>query len=122
VMKWFLRGRDQAAPTADLLATAVEITAAAVSQAVSRWVEPFVSVRSMILVGGGTRNRTLVQRISEKLPDWTIAASDELGIPAQYVEPAGFALLANETLRGRPGNLGGATGAQPAILGSLSLP
>jgi anhydro-N-acetylmuramic acid kinase len=104
------------------LATAVELTAGAISQAVNRWVEPFVPVRSMILVGGGTRNRTLAQRISEKLPAWTITASDELGIPAQYVEPAGFALLANETLRGRPGNLGGATGAQSATLGSISLP
>jgi anhydro-N-acetylmuramic acid kinase len=106
----------------DLLATAVEVTAAAVSRAVRQWVEPFAPVRSLILAGGGTRNRTLVRRVSELLPSLTVSISDQWGIPAQYVESAGFAVLAYETLRGRPGNLGGATGARPAILGSISLP
>jgi anhydro-N-acetylmuramic acid kinase len=105
-----------------LLATAMEVTAAAISRAAGQWVEPFVPTRSLILVGGGTKNRALIRRIAELLPGWTVSTSDEWGMPAQYVEPAGFAVLAYETLRGRPGNLGGATGARPAILGSISLP
>ncbi len=113
------RGRAHAA---DLLATATEVTALAISRAVAKWVEPFTPARSLILVGGGSRNRFLVSRLSDCLAGWIVQLSDDIGIPAQYVEPAGFAVLAYETLHSRPGNLGGATGASPAVLGSISLP
>ncbi|MBI5866855.1 MAG: anhydro-N-acetylmuramic acid kinase [candidate division Zixibacteria bacterium] len=126
VQHWFFgngRGdRRSHAQVADLLATATEVTAQAISRAVTKWVEPFTPARSLILVGGGSRNRFLTGRLSECLAGWIVQSSDDIGIPAQYVEPAGFAVLAYETLHNRPGNLGGGTGASPAVLGSISLP
>lgn len=126
VERWFraIRRGDRRGDTraAGLLASATEVTALGVSRAVAKWIEPFTTARSLILVGGGSRNRFLVQRIALGLSTWTVQSSDDLGFPAQYVEPAGFAVLAYETLHSRPGNLGGGTGASPAVLGSISLP
>jgi anhydro-N-acetylmuramic acid kinase len=122
VRRWFghrLRARTR---SADLLATAMAITAASVAKAVNRWIEPYTSSRSLILTGGGTRNAALVATLCGSLPGWSIRDSGSLGIDPQYVEPMGFALLAGETLFARPGNRGGATRGQPAVLGSISLP
>jgi anhydro-N-acetylmuramic acid kinase len=120
--RWFghrLRARTR---VADTLATAAVITATSVAKAVTRWIEPYTSSRSLILTGGGTRNATLVAMLADQNPAWSVCDSGSLGIDPQYVEPMGFAVLAGETIFGRPGNRGGATGGGPAILGSLSLP
>ena len=106
----------------DLMATAVRITSDQIAHAIPRWVEPFSTVRSMLWCGGGVYNKTLVNTIRSQLASWHIADTSTVGFDPQYVEPAGFALLANETIRGRAGNCGGATGGQPAILGSISIP
>jgi len=43
-----------------------------------------------------------------------------LGVPGDALEAFAFALLANETVNGRPSNLPSATGAhRPAILGKV---
>lgn len=122
VKAWMGRKPMRAANAPDLLATAVAITADAITNAVRRWVDPFTSSRSMILTGGGTQNRTLIATLRESLTDWTLANAEDFGVPARYVEPVGFAILAHETIHARPGNLGGATGGRPAILGSIALP
>ncbi len=122
VRAWLGRRTTHRAEAPDLLASAIAVTTDAVVRAVRRWVEPFTPHRSMILTGGGTKNQTLVGALQEGLPDWEFADSGHFGIPAQYVEPVGFAILANETIRARPGNRGGATGGMPAVLGSVSLP
>ncbi len=119
---WFGRRKPSAQIAPDWLATAVEITASQVARALTRWVEPFSPARSLLLSGGGVKNTTLVEAITTHLPGWKITDTSTAGIDPQFVEPAGFAALAHETLRGRPGNWGGATGASPAILGSISLP
>ncbi len=64
----------------------------------------------------------MMARLRTVLPHWQLRDPGERGIPAQFVEPVGFALLAHETIRGRAGNLGGATGADPAVLGLIALP
>lgn len=122
VHAWFGHKKFRAADAPGLLATAVAITADAIADAIGRWVEPFNPARSLILTGGGTRNRTLVLALTKRLPGWIIADSGNFGVPPQYVEPVGFAILANETIRARPGNRGGATGGRPAVLGTISLP
>jgi anhydro-N-acetylmuramic acid kinase len=123
VRAW-LKGQSLCANRAPmLLASAVTITADAVAEAIHRWVEPYTRVRSLVLCGGGSRNRTLVRALQDRLmTGWKLVDSGRLGIPAQFVEPAGFALLADETIQARPGNIGRATGGAPAVLGAISLP
>jgi anhydro-N-acetylmuramic acid kinase len=120
VLDWF--GPSTHSSAADRLATAVQITARQIARAVTLWVQPFSPVRRLLLAGGGVRNRALVAAIRLHLPDWEIDDSSAAGIPPQYVEPAGFAALASETLSGREGNIGGATGASAAVLGTISIP
>ncbi len=122
VRAWLGNKTIRASDAPNLLASAVALTADAISDAICRWVEPFTPVRSLILTGGGSKNLTLIRALKERLPGWILADSGNFGVPSQYVEPVGFAILANETVRARPGNRGGATGGAPAVLGAISLP
>ena len=116
-VEWhFLHGRSQRVAPADLLATAVEVTAITVADAVNRWVRRGTKERRLVVTGGGTRNAALMQRLSFHLPAWRLCGSEEWGVPSTFVEPTGFALLARETLRGRAGNLGGATGDRKSVV------
>ncbi|MFN0066552.1 MAG: anhydro-N-acetylmuramic acid kinase [Limisphaerales bacterium] len=70
----------------------------------------------VILCGGGAENPALVAALREAFGGAsTLRRSAELGWPAQAIEPAAFALLALERLRGRPGNLPSTTGAARAV-------
>ena len=107
----------------DLLATAVAISVGAICHAIRTWVEPFTPSRTLVVGGGGVRNRALLAGLIDGLPNWKIQTTAELGYDPLYVEPIGFALLAFETIHARPGNRGGATGAGAEIpLGTISLP
>lgn len=118
---FFRRGYPRGAAS-DLLASAVEITVQAIAFALARWIAPYVPSRTLIVTGGGARNRAMMARLRACLPHWQLSDPDDWGIPAQFVEPVGFALLAHETIHARAGNLGGATGADPAVLGLIALP
>ena len=103
---------------ADRLATVNELAARVIAESRS-WLGP---IGGIIVVGGGRYNRHLMARITELVSPIMVASSDSLGLPGDFIEAIGFALLANETLCGRPGNLGGATGGAPAILGKICVP
>jgi len=122
IKDWFGRGLLQRNQADHCLATALALTVRAIANAVRTWVEPFSRSRSLILTGGGAHNPAMVKALRDSLTGWSVDDSGSLGFPPQFVEPAGFALLARETLFARPGNLGGATGARPAVLGVLAMP
>ena len=76
-----------------------------------------------IVSGGGARNRTLMAMLAERLQPLgcDVAASEQLGLPAEAKEAAAFALLAWQTWNHLPGNVPAATGAARAvILGQVS--
>lgn len=80
----------------------------------------------VILCGGGAENPTLTAAIRSDLlaltPRVTVARSDELGWPAQAIEPAAFALLAWRRWYHLPGNLPATTGARrPVLCGQTTL-
>ena len=107
-------------PPADLLATATAFTAASIRDACERFVRPRGAIAEVIASGGGCHNRTLMALLAERFAPVPVRTSDELGIPADAKEAVAFAILAHETLAGRPGNLPSATGARrPAILGKI---
>ena len=85
-------------------------------------VKLFGKVNSEIIVsGGGSHNRFILDKIQEELPEATIRISDEIGIPADTKEAISFAYLAYRTLGGLPGNIPSVTGAsKPAILGQIA--
>ena len=104
----------------DALATVTELTARTIADAVHRWLP---DVERVIVGGGGRRNRTLMAALRELIHPAILSTQDELGIPGDAKEAMAFALLAYETLHGRPSNVPSATGARErVVLGSITPP
>ncbi len=107
----------------DWVATLAAFTADTIADAVDRFVSTPESKGEMIVSGGGVHNRAIMNRLRERLSNWELMSSEELGLDPDAKEAVGFAILANETLAGHPGNLPKLTGARhAAILGKISLP
>jgi anhydro-N-acetylmuramic acid kinase len=111
---YFLSRRG--ASFADLLRTANELTARSIAEALERFVLPKVEVHRLIISGGGAHNRCLVSRLGELLPRLRVEFSDQYGLPVDAKEAIAFAVLADRTMHGLPGNLPGVTGAKRALV------
>lgn len=107
-------------PPADVQRTLTELTAVSVARALQRQ-QPATEL--LLVCGGGSRNRFLLERLAAQLPDQQLASTAAYGMDPDMVEAAAFAWLAHRRLRGEPGNAPGATGARrSAPLGAIYLP
>ncbi len=107
----------------DAVCTAAELTARTVAGALERFIFPKAKVHRLIVSGGGAHNRFLLGRLKELLPRVSLALSDDFGLPVDAKEAMAFALLADRTMHGLPGNLPAVTGARRAVvLGKISRP
>jgi len=115
-LKKKLSNFSSAAPN-DVQATLTELTASTCAQSVKR----YASESSVLIVcGGGAYNKELLLRLQHALPGLPVQTSDDFGMPAQQVEAAAFAWLAQQTIHRQPGNLPSVTGAAgPRILGAI---
>jgi anhydro-N-acetylmuramic acid kinase len=104
--------------TRDALATATELTAQTVAEAISR----YLGEKDVIVSGGGVHNTYLMERISDKL-GLPVKTSADWGIPIDAKEAIAFAYLAWCCIEHRPSNVEGATGARKSVvLGKLTNP
>jgi anhydro-N-acetylmuramic acid kinase len=107
----------------DLLRTSVELTARTIAGALGRFIFPETKINRLIVSGGGAHNRLLMKRLAELLPDLEVELSDRYGLPVDAKEAIAFAILADRTLHGLPGNLPRVTGARRAVvLGKIVQP
>ena len=111
-----LRLRDE-----DLIATATAYTAETICLAYRRFVFPRLTARGLkqlqiILGGGGAKNPVLRRMLGERLGFGELLTHEDFGIANAAKEALAFAILAHETLRGRPGNVPSATGARRAVV------
>jgi anhydro-N-acetylmuramic acid kinase len=121
VREFFLKRRG--AKAEDLIRTATELTARSIADALARFVLGSISIRRLIVSGGGAHNRLLVSRLSQLLPCLRVQLSDACGLPVDAKEAIAFAVLADRTMHGLPGNLPSVTGARRAVvLGKISRP
>jgi anhydro-N-acetylmuramic acid kinase len=103
----------------DLLATLTRFTAEAIARSYHEILpampdEVFVS-------GGGALNPTLMHHLVELLAPTPVTTSAALGVDPEAKEAIAFAVLANQTLFGEPGNIPAVTGAVgPRVLGKIS--
>lgn len=104
----------------DLVATAMEFTVQCIARARAFLPPNALPWDRVIASGGGTRNPTLMRRLRETL-QVKVDTTNDHGIPSQAKEAIAFAILARQTILGRPGNLERATGARRAtILGTIT--
>ena len=105
----------------DCLATVTALTAASIAESYRTHLPGLPD--EAIVGGGGAHNSALLAMLRRRLPEATVVTHDDLGIPNVAKEPLAFAILANETLLGRPGNVPSATGAARAVpLGKIVFP
>jgi anhydro-N-acetylmuramic acid kinase len=105
-----------------VISTLTTLTARSVAEAIGRATTP----DEVIAAGGGTHNTELMRRLADELhqatgvslPFTTTAAH---GLDPDAKEAVAFALLANESVHGQPGNLPSVTGARhPVVLGTFT--
>jgi anhydro-N-acetylmuramic acid kinase len=125
-VRWLLtRARKLHLTDADLVATVTDFTAASIADAYRRFVLPNLTAKEVsrlqvVLGGGGAKNPTLVRELFERIGVGTLCVHEDFGIPSSAKEPLAFAILAHETLLGRPTNVPSVTGARrPVVLGKI---
>ena len=101
----------------DALATAIELVARSVAEALARNTPRGVVWRDLIVAGGGVENVALMRRLAALVAPLPLRVADEIGIPAASREAVAFAVLAAFRLRGEPNTLPGCTGASRAVSG-----
>jgi anhydro-N-acetylmuramic acid kinase len=100
----------------DGAATLTAFTAAAVARIVPHLPRP---PRSVIVAGGGARNRTLMRVLGEKLAPATVETAEAVGWSADALEAQAFAFLAARRVRGLPITFPGTTGVARAMTGGV---
>ena len=110
------RPEGQGAKLEDLVRTATIFTALAILDAFHRFVAPRAKVAELIVSGGGARNPLLMAQIESGLQGVQVRDSGDFGVSGDAKEAFAFAVLAGETLHGRPANVPGATGAKEAVV------
>jgi anhydro-N-acetylmuramic acid kinase len=103
----------------DVVATTTAFTAASIAGAYDRFLPQMPD--QVILGGGGALNPTLVDMLQRRLGAAQVMRHEDLGLPSDAKEAIAFAILAYETIHGRPGNLPACTGAKThAVLGKIT--
>lgn len=105
----------------DTLASVTLLVGRSIQRAFAALVPPrFRHPDEVIVAGGGVHNRAVMKGLEAAFPDTVVVTSREYGIDPDAKEAVAFAILGNETLEGKPGNVPGATGAKRhVVLGAI---
>jgi anhydro-N-acetylmuramic acid kinase len=93
----------------DQMATLLELTAWSIALSYKKYLSQLPE--QIVFCGGGAKNKTLLKRIQQLLPECKVTTCDELGWPVSSIEGGAFALLAAFRLWDIPSNLPKTTGA-----------
>jgi len=105
----------------DVMATLCHFSADTISNAIKKCFG--IDARAQIFMsGGGMHNPLLVELLKNRLPNSNFFTTDDLDINPDAKEAVLFALLANETLCGKPINFGNRQGVPSVCMGKISLP
>lgn len=104
---------------ADRMATAAELTARSITESVSFLPE---TPQTWHVCGGGAFNLHLMKRLQELLQPASVRTTADINILPESMEALSFALLARETLLGRPNTMPAVTGAGHAVCGGTITP
>jgi len=106
----------------DIVRTVTEFTSYSISYNVKKFTTVFDTNAELIVSGGGAKNLCMMNSLRSYLKDIKIKELDENGLTSENKEAVLFAVLANETVCGNPGNMKSATGAtKEVILGKICI-
>jgi anhydro-N-acetylmuramic acid kinase len=104
----------------DIMRTAVTLTARTVGEACREHFPKGLRIDEVFVSGGGVHNETLMKEVRKELKPAIVKTSADAGVPPDAKEAVAFAVLANETIAGRAGNVPSVTGAsRPVVLGKI---
>lgn len=116
------KGEHYRLTSEDLIATATELTARSIFDSLKFAEIAPEEVDELIISGGGSHNKTIIASLAKYFSTSDVGTTDRFDIPVDAKEAICFAVLANETVSGNPGNLPSVTGAKrQTILGTISL-
>ena len=105
----------------DTIRTVTAFTVESIVQNYEKFVFPYGKIDEVILGGGGTFNKTLVDMLKKRIYPIKVSTHKEYGIPPQAREALTWAALGDETMCKTPSNLPHITGAKKRILqGSIT--
>ena len=105
---------------ADLMATVTAFTAETIRYSIEHYFP--IKPDRLIIGGGGSMNKTLLQDIAEILPGCKVMTNEDMGYDSNAKEAVAFAVLANEALFAGCNNVPTVTGAKnPVVMGKISL-
>lgn len=111
---------SQEAPPQNIQATLAYLTAKTIADAI---LQQQPDTESIYLCGGGAHNAYIIDLLQLLMPGQHISSTASIGLDPQWVEAAAFAWLAQQTMKGLPGNAPTVTGAKrECILGGIYLP
>ena len=114
--------KNRVAPK-DVIATVTELTAKSINLACRKFLKKEGTIDELIISGGGSENPGLMSGLAHYFNKTKILKTDDLGLLSEAKEATCFAMLAYQTLVGKPSNVPSVTGAQKqALLGKICLP
>ncbi|MDQ0636571.1 anhydro-N-acetylmuramic acid kinase [Pedobacter sp. W3I1] len=105
----------------DVMATLCHFSAETIANAIKRCFGKDAKAQ-VFMSGGGMHNPLLVQLLQTWLPFCKFLTTEDLNINPDAKEAVLFAVLANETLCGKPINFGNRQGVPSVCMGKISLP
>jgi anhydro-N-acetylmuramic acid kinase len=120
VQKAIEKSRQNQISTFDVMATLNYLTASTIAHAIKSIIGDIKC--SILTSGGGAHNPLLCHTIKTLLPDCSINPCDHLGIAGDAKEAVLFAVLANETLAGRPLPFNSTQKIPNVCMGKISFP
>lgn len=97
----------------DVMATCARFTAECIGKA-RRWLPG--EIDEVIVGGGGVRNRAVMGHLAQVLAPAPVRTLDEVGWSSKAFEAVAFAILAYQTVHGKPNNVPSVTGARSAVV------
>lgn len=114
---WLERHLQGGESPEDVQCTLLQLTALSIVSAINQY---YPATDEVYLCGGGAHNRVLFNTLKKQLSGRRVALTDELGVPADWVEAYAFAWLAQQTICGQTGNVPSVTGAKgKRVLGAI---
>ncbi|CAH0178426.1 MULTISPECIES: anhydro-N-acetylmuramic acid kinase [unclassified Pedobacter] len=124
-LEYLISAQEQSSTTglsaADIMATLCHFSAETITNAIKRCFGEDAKAK-VFMSGGGMHNPLLVKLLKSKLPFCKFLTTDDLNIDPDAKEAVLFAVLANETLCGKPINFGDRQGVPSVCMGKISLP